>query len=91
MATRNNGWTYLLRLLASLEAESQKQLQLFKDSNDAYEKRGFANAISMLRDVFRTLYDERSDHIGQEQVTAQKNSIIEGDENGSTSEARFAY
>ncbi len=71
--------------------EAQKQLQLFKDSNDAYERRGFANALSMIHDVLRTLYDERSDHIGQEQVTAQKHSIIEGDENDSSSSARHPY
>lgn len=91
MATRSHGWTFLLRLLNSLEAQAQKQLQLFKNSNDAFERRGYANAITMLHDVLRTLYDDRSDHIGQEQLTAQRNSIIEGAQNDSTSEGGPAY
>jgi len=58
--------------------EAQRQLQLFKDPNDAYEKRGYANAVSELRAVIQELYQDRSDHIGQELATAD--SIIEGAE-----------
>lgn len=73
--------------------EAQKQLQLFRNSNDAFERRGYANAISMLNDVLRTLYDDRSDHIGQELEIAQnKDSNIEGTSDDNTSGSRpFAY
>lgn len=44
-----------------METEAQVQLQLFKNSEDAFERRGFANAVTMIRDIIKTLYDERSD------------------------------
>lgn len=72
--------------------EAQKQLQLFRNSNDAFERRGYANAISMLNDVLRTLYDDRSDHIGQELEIAQnKDSNIEGDEDATGRSRPFSY
>jgi hypothetical protein len=67
-------------LLRALEAEAQRQLQLFKNAEDAYEKRGYANAVTELRALMQSLYSERSDHIGQELETAD--SIIEGASNG---------
>lgn len=88
MATRNRGWTSLLHLLRSLETEAQRQLQLFHNANDAYERRGFANAVTMLNEVMRTLYDDRSDHIGQE--VAKAKPIIEENQNDSAG-STFAY
>lgn len=91
MATRSPGWTSLLRLLRSLETEAQRQLSLFKDPNDAYSRRGFATAITMMKEFLESLYADRSDHIGQELEKAQNNSIIEGKQDDSAPSHTFSY
>lgn len=40
-----------------METEALKQLQLFKDSNDAFQRRGYANAISLTREIVECLYN----------------------------------
>src|SRR5438046_1381904 len=61
MAERSQGWTYLLKLLNLLEQEARQQLQGFKNSDDAYEKRGYTNGVSMVANIVRSLYMERTD------------------------------
>lgn len=87
MATRSQGWTSLLRLLRSLEVEAQRQLSLFQNAEDAYSRRGFATAITMMKEFLESLYDDRSDHIGQELAKAQP--IIE--ENEDATGRTFSY
>lgn len=41
-----------------METAAREQLQLFKDSNDAFEKRGYANAVSNIKDTIEKLYNE---------------------------------
>ena len=39
-----------------METEALRQLQLFKDSNDAFQRRGYANAITLIREISESLY-----------------------------------
>lgn len=61
MAERSQGWTYLLKLLRLLEEEALRQLQSFRSSEDAFEKRGYANGVSMVVGIIKSLYMERTD------------------------------
>ena len=54
---KSQGWTYLLKLHRCLETEALKQLQLFQDSNDAFQRRGYANAITLIREITESLYN----------------------------------
>lgn len=63
-------------MLRQWETEALRNLQTFKDSNDAFEKRGYANALSSVREVAESLYNVPT--------TSTDNKLIlgEGVENG---------
>ncbi len=61
MAKVHRGWTPLLKLLRQLHRAALDQLATFKDSNDAYEKRGYARGIGLALETFQTLYDTREE------------------------------
>lgn len=71
--------------------EAQRQLQLFKDSDDAFEKRGFANGISMIRDIARTLYDERADLQSIEIANQSNRGALTDDDGREERGPSFAY
>src|SRR5205807_1161505 len=61
MATHHKGWTYLIKLLRLWEREALQQVALFKDSNEAFERRGYCNAVTKLYATFLHLYDNRGE------------------------------
>jgi hypothetical protein len=52
-------WVFLLKLIDNLRDQSYKELASFVDGNDAYEKRGKVAGINKVREVIKSLYDER--------------------------------
>lgn len=57
--------------------EALKQLQLFKDSNDAFQRRGYANALTLIREISESLYNVV--RLGKE--IKQEVPIVEGELN----------
>src|SRR5262245_20810567 len=72
MATHSRGWTYLLKLLRSLEQEARKNLQSFRTPNDAFERRGYSNGISLILDSLQNLYTNREDNNDSTSSSATK-------------------
>lgn len=50
-------WVTLVRLGQKLHQEAANQLISFRDANDAYEKRGYAQGVRNFLDAIQTLYD----------------------------------
>src|SRR6266550_567111 len=61
MAQHHRGWTYLIKLLRLWEREALQQVALFKDPNEAFERRGYCNAVTKLYATFVHLYDNRGE------------------------------
>jgi hypothetical protein len=72
-----------------LVAEAQRQLQMFKDSNDAYERRGYANGLTKILDILKTLHDgpveSQSPPIGEDE---EKPNYRKGQVNDNAGETR---
>lgn len=76
--------------------EALKQLQLFKDSNDAFQRRGYANAITLIREISESLYNvvRLGKEIKQE-VPIDETTNLSGKEHGNDRNRRkerdFSY
>lgn len=76
-----------------METEALKQLQLFKDSNDAFEKRGYANFATMMREVIENLYDisKVGKEVKQEAPIDDMNPLSRTDDGHGNRKARSDY
>ena len=73
-----------------METEALKQLQLFHNSNDAFERRGFSNAVTMLRQIIEGIYNVSK---GAEKSIEKKlaNSTYRGDDDNGRREERLDH
>ena len=56
MAEQRQEWTFLVRLLASVEAAALRQAVEFSDAQEAFERKGYAKGITTCRDLIQQLY-----------------------------------
>src|SRR5207245_9113792 len=56
MAEQRQEWTYLVRLLASVEASALRQAVEFSKAEEAFERKGYAKGITTCRDLIQQLY-----------------------------------
>src|SRR5205807_2598783 len=85
MAQHHKGWTYLIKLLRLWEREALQQVALFKDSNDAFERKGYCNAVTKLYATFLHLYDNRGEEDDSASNGPKQASVI------TTAKPRYQY
>lgn len=69
---------------------------MFKDSNDAFEKRGFANFASMIRETIEQIYRTTRSGVDEKQdvpqtIDGESKPITVGVSNGRRENSDFAY
>jgi hypothetical protein len=73
MAEHSPEWIYLLKLLDSLAQVATAELVTFRTNDEAWQRKGFARGVNLVREVIRNLYDTRiegANHVGTSDTSA---------------------